>query len=174
MAEFRYVSSEGFLTSQVVQTSVDEWRPDSVLAFRAQLFIWAHLLSEAIQQCAEHDQQAQLLFSERLEAAQQYWPAEVDRLRDMRHSFGSTVVNFVSATSFTMFPSGERKGPTPKVIFTLALAGITVRSVDAPPFPITVREPANQQDAMRTARALVARALELLAPFEGKLPTPAT
>ncbi len=169
MAEFRYVSSESSL-EQTVQTAINDWMPRDAVAFRWQLFVWAHLVAEAMKQCRDHDLHVSSLFWERIEAAQKYWPAEVEDLQKMQFEHGTVSVNVLSPTSFTLSLSRTIRGQRPTVRFALDQHGITVRSVDAPPFPLPVREPSSPQDAMNVARALVKRALELLEPFEGKKP----
>jgi hypothetical protein len=171
MTEFRYVSSEAAL-AEVVTTSVQNWRPQDVVRFRSHLFTWAHLQAQAIKQCAERHRVAMELFAERIEAAERYWPAEVDSLREMHSRWSPICVSVSSLTRFALFASPPSRQEA-SVTFSLDVRdGITVLSTGVSPFPLSVREPANEPDALAVARALVLKAMELLAPFEGKLPSP--
>ena len=166
---FHYVQNEdlyGCLTADDPDIELAE-----LLDVRGQLFLWAHVVAQAVKQANEQQARVARLFTERLAATQRYWPAEVDQVRAQRDAWSELIVN-LAALKEQRFRLEVNAGARPAVEFLLTHPWRVVARGVGLTFSQAIPAPKELNHALQIARRLVEAAVERLTPLQGTLPTP--
>ncbi len=156
---------------QHVTSASPEVKSSDLLERRGELFLWAFLVSEAVQQVSEQCARVESRFSKLIANAAEYWRDDVEKLEETRLEWSPLLVEMVRTTSITLVPkSAYHAAPdVPRIHIRLGDREVEVRG-ERLSFVRRLRNVRHIEDVKAQAKVIVREAIEALEPFQGSVP----
>ena len=144
----------------------------SPLDCRGHYFLWAFLVSEALQQATAQAERVVGLFDARIKQLRQHWPDDARDTERLRNEWSPLLVEVVADNEVFLIPreASTTRERRPRIGFKLRRPAEVICVTSGVEFRPLIRLPISVEQARQVARTVVVNAIEALAPSQGKLP----